>query len=179
MNPRKLTIAIAIAIAIAAAGIGAGLLGCSDETTSKPADPGSWVTSQQQDAEEATVPDITTVTMGETVEVENDKGRAKITLSNYGPRVSEIWDESQAALVSIEVLEGVYSYNALYFEAETVDHFRLTDEIQDDPELQSGDLRAGQKLQGWIGYQPAPGQVIQSIHLTDALGDTVAIWTVQ
>ncbi|MGY2012109.1 hypothetical protein ACW9HC_34495 [Nocardia gipuzkoensis] len=84
------------------------------------------------------------------------------------------------ALASIEAIEGTYPYNPLYFAAETADHYRLDSTwLIDGETLDSGDLRAGQKIRGWIGFEIESGQTIEAIHLEGVFGDVVAIWRVQ
>ncbi|MFI9536838.1 hypothetical protein ACIG56_26760 [Nocardia fusca] len=118
-----------------------------------------------------------TVALGESVKVEG--GRNRVTVSDLGPKTSDIWGTYQAALVTIEGLQGQpVPYNALYFEAETPDHFRLTTEIVDEPSLSSGTIGPGQTIRGWIGFEA--GKPIIAIHLSDvSMSNTVATWTVQ
>jgi hypothetical protein len=155
-------------------------IGCSSETPH----PSSWQQSQQDYVSEFIPADNAKITapiaLGQTAEVQDSSGdAARVTVSDYQTQNSDIWGQNEVALVTIEGVSGEYDYNALYFEAETNDHFRLSTELIDDPALSTGTVLPGETYRGWIGFEPGPGQTIEKIHLNNTMmSRAAATWSV-
>lgn len=162
---------------IAAASVAMAVSGCQT-STSAPA---------PTDAKEATT--TTSVAQavqagpfGTTLTVTESGATASYTVSNLSPvpldaQIVPPRGTMYAVDVVIDAQAGTTAYNGFYFVAKAADGSSFPPAVGAvKPDVDSGELAAGQSLSAHVAFDVPEGQAITRVVLRDPKGNAVAVW---
>ena len=122
--------------------------------------------------------------MGSTLTVTSADATAAYTVANLRPvppdaQIIPAKGSMYAVDVTIAAQTGTTMYNGFYFVARAADGSTIAPAVGAvNPGITSGELPAGQKIDGHVAYDVPAGKAITAVGLRDPKGKMLAVWGV-
>ena len=122
--------------------------------------------------------------MGSTLTVTSADATAAYTVANLRPvpadaQIIPAKGSMYAVDVTIAAQTGTTMYNGFYFVARAADGSTIAPAVGAvKPGITSGELPAGQKIDGHVAYDVPAGKAITAVGLRDPKGKMLAVWGV-
>jgi len=122
--------------------------------------------------------------MGSTLTVTSADATAAYTVGNLRPvpadaQIIPAKGSMYAVDVTIAAQTGTTMFNGFYFVARSADGATIAPAVGAvNPGITSGELPAGQKIEGHVAYDVPAGKAITAVGLRDPKGKMLAVWGV-